>query len=68
MTPMAYLWSYRLRVAKKHLAFTSLPVKDIALRCGFKTVQHFCRKFEATNGLTPTAYRNQALKARRAAF
>lgn len=66
--PMVYLWDYRLRVAKKHLAFTSLPVKDIALRCGFKTVQHFCRKFEKATAMTPSIYREQALARRRAEF
>lgn len=67
-TPMEYVWHYRVQVAKKHLAFTSLPVKDIAARCGFQTVQHFSRKFEAATGQTPTAFREQAVASRKAAF
>lgn len=67
-TPMDYLWAYRICVAKKHLAFTNLPVKDIALRCGFKTAQHFTRKFEAITGQTPSAFRTQALQSRKSAF
>ena len=50
MSPIEYLWYYRLNVAKKFLEFTSLPIKDIALRCGFKTTQHFSRKFEENFG------------------
>ncbi len=67
-TPMAYLWARRVEVARKFLAFTALPVKDIASRCGFKTVQHFSRKFEALTGFTPTAYREYRLRERREMF
>ena len=67
-TPMDYLWNYRICVAKKHLEFTNLPIKDIALRCGFKTAQHFSRKFETTTGQTPTAFRAHALQSRKSAF
>jgi len=68
VTPIEYLWQYRITVAKKHLEFTSLPVKDIAGRCGFKTVQHFSRRFEANTGETPTAFRDNAVARRKAAF
>lgn len=68
MTPIEYLWYYRIVVAKKHLEFTSLPIKDISVRCGFKTVQHFSRKFEAYTNKTPTAFRNIAIAERKADF
>lgn len=68
VTPMEYLWQYRLTVAKKHLEFTSLPVKDISRRCGFKTVQHFSRRFEEYTGETPSDFRENAVKKRKAAF
>ena len=67
-TPMDYLWQYRISVAKKHLEFTNLPVKDIAQRCGFKTAQHFSRKFELLLGQTPTDFRIRALQTRKSAF
>ncbi len=67
-TPIEYLWQYRITVAKKHLEFTSLPVKDIAGRCGFKTIQHFSRKFETYTGYTPTLFRDNAVAKRKAAF
>ncbi len=56
-TPVKYLWEHRIRVAKKQLEFTNLPIKDISKRCGFKTTPHFCRKFEDRTGMTPVEYR-----------
>lgn len=68
VTAMEYLWRYRIIVAKKHLAFTSLSVNEISVLCGFKTVQHFSRKFEAYTNNTPTAFRNKVVKLRKTAF
>ncbi len=67
-TPINYLWQHRITIAKKHLEFTNLPIKDIAIRCGFKTVQHFSRTFEKYTSKTPTDFRNTAVKKRKAAF
>ena len=60
MTPIKYVWHYRIVVAEKLLACTNLPVHEIASECGFKTVQHFSRKFEESHGCNPTAFRNAA--------
>lgn len=65
VTPMEYLWQYRICVAKKHLAFSELSPKEIAVRCGFKTVQHFSRIFKEQTGKTPLCYRREALFSRR---
>ena len=67
-TPIEYLWKHRILVAKKHLEFTSLPIKDISARCGFKTVQHFCRKFESYCKKAPSEYRIYAVAKRKSAF
>ena len=67
-TPINYLWQHRINIAKKHLEFTNLPVKDIAVRCGFKTIQHFCRRFEEHTSKTPTNFRNTAVKKRKVTF
>lgn len=64
-TPMEYLWHHRVRVAKKHLAFTEVPIKDISARCGFKTVQHFSRIFKEQTDKTPAQYRKEAVEERR---
>ena len=68
LTPIAYLWDYRITVSKKLLEFTNLPVKEIATRCGFKTIQHFSRKFEEELGISPAVFRTQALARRKASF
>ena len=65
VTPVEYLWQYRITVSKKHLEFTNLSVKEISLRCGFKTVQHFSRKFEEIVNSTPTAFRERAVAERK---
>ncbi len=64
MTPIEYVWHHRIVVAHKFLNFTNLPIKDVALRCGFKTVQHFSRKFEETYGCNPTAFRTTVVSKR----
>lgn len=68
MTPIKYVWYHRLVVAKKFLEFTDLPIKDIASRCGFKTTQHFCRKFEESLGCNPTTFRMVAVSRRKKSF
>ena len=60
-----YLMQYRVTVAKKQLAFTEVPIKDIANMTGFKTVQHFGRIFKESTGLTPAEYRKQAVEKRK---
>ena len=64
MTPIEYVWHHRIIVAKKLLDFTNLPIKDIASRCGFKTVQHFSRRFEESFGCNPTTFRTEAVAKR----
>ncbi len=68
MTSMEYLWQHRITVAKRQLRFTHLPITEIAAQCGFKTLPHFCRKFEKMTGMTPTAFREQAISRRMKAF
>lgn len=65
MTAMEYLMNYRIDVAKKHLAFTDIPLKELAMRCGFKTVSHFTRVFKDRTGKTPAFYRKNAVEMRK---
>lgn len=68
MTPMEYIWHYRLTVSKKFLEFTNLPIKDIASRCGFKTIQHFSAKFISVFGCNPSTFRTAAIDNRRSTY
>ena len=68
MTAIEYLMQHRIKVAKKHLAFTELSLKEIADRCGFKTVSHFSRVFKERTGETPMVFRSMALKKRKKIF
>lgn len=63
-TPFKYLTAFRIEIAKKQVAFTAVPLKDIAHRCGFKTVQHFTRAFKSYVGETPASYRRHTVEAR----
>ncbi len=64
-TLMDYLTQYRVSAAKKQLAFTEVPIKDIASMTGFKTVQHFTRIFREYTGLPPAEFRKLAVQKRK---
>ena len=68
MTPIEYLWYHRLVIAKKLLSFTDLSIKEISHRCGFKTIQHFSRKFEEKIGCNPGVFRTEAVSKRKQTF
>ncbi len=57
MTVMQYVMHIRLEYAATLLCSTSFPIKDIAARCGFKTVPHFNRLFKEKHGMPPAKYR-----------
>lgn len=67
-TAMEYLMNYRIRVARKQLEFTEIPIKDIAAMVGFKTVQHFNRIFKEKSGVTPAEFRKSSVKSRKESF
>ena len=64
-TPMEYVNYHRIKISKKLLAFTEIPIKDIAYRCGFKTVQHFSRVFKSMTETTPALFRRTSVKKRK---
>lgn len=64
-TAMEYLMRYRVSVSEKQLAFTDVPIKEIANMVGFKTVQHFNRVFKEHTGTTPAKFRHDAVERRR---
>lgn len=58
-SPVAYLNQMRLHQAKKYLLAGTLPVSEIAEKCGYAGVSYFSRVFRAETGFSPLAYRKQ---------
>lgn len=56
-TPSKFLADYRILMAKKLLADTQLPVKDIALQVGYPDPFHFSKTFKNLTGKSPLQYR-----------
>jgi AraC-like DNA-binding protein len=50
----------RVRHAATLLAESDLPIGDIALECGFATIQHFSRVFKEEHGQTPVQFRRKS--------
>lgn len=55
----AYLLEQRLKKAKVLLKNTHLPVKAVAVQCGFKQEKYFFRYFKQKTSYTPAAYRKR---------
>lgn len=60
-----YLINYRLYAASVKLRFTELTVSEIAFLSGFASESYFCRLFKARRGMTPGAFRRQAVEKRK---
>lgn len=61
-----YVRERRLQLARRALEDPGkghLPVKDIALSCGFQDASHFSRRFQQRFGCPPNQYRAKALPA-----
>ena len=56
-----FLTKVRVHNAEALLARSDLPIGDIALDCGFATIQHFSRVFKEVSGQTPIEFRQRSL-------
>lgn len=56
-TPSAYLTNLRMQKARELLKTTSLPMAEIAARCGYCDSNYFSRMFRKCNDMTPSAFR-----------
>ncbi|MDH7599419.1 MAG: AraC family transcriptional regulator [Sedimentisphaerales bacterium] len=63
--PLAYQQQLRLEAAKTLLRSTALRCKEVAARCGYDNVAHFCRLFRRATGLSPSRFRRQATRSHR---
>ena len=52
-----YLNNYRIKEANKLLAETDRTITEIALDCGFNSLNNFCKCYKKITGTTPLAYR-----------
>ncbi len=58
-TPSKYLTDIRIHEAKRLLADTSLPIREIGIQVGYPDQFHFSKTFRKHTGMNPTAYRRQ---------
>ncbi|MBB2190115.1 GlxA family transcriptional regulator [Gluconacetobacter azotocaptans] len=59
MPPGQYYRQLRLRRAKDLLAHSRLPVREIALACGFSNMSSFVRAFRQQHGCSPSGARRR---------
>ena len=57
LTPYNYVLQQRVKLAKKLLKSSVLPICDIALECGFSNQSHLAKHFRNAVGTTPKMYR-----------
>jgi AraC family transcriptional regulator len=57
--PYAFVIRRRLERAIQYMLETELPIRDIALRCGFADQPHLCKMFRRSMGHTPAAWRRR---------
>ncbi|GAA3432912.1 AraC family transcriptional regulator [Kutzneria kofuensis] len=66
-TPHRYLVGLRLRHAQRMLRTSTLPIADIAVRCGFSHQEHLTRVMRSRLGTTPGAVRANGQNVQRGA-
>jgi AraC-like DNA-binding protein len=61
VSPHAYIVNRRLELALRLIAESSLPLSQIALKCGFGDQAHLSNRFRQRSGMTPSAWRRAVL-------
>lgn len=59
--PMAFLTNARLDAARRFLETTDMPIRDVARRCGFESVDGMRRVFQKRLQIHPAEYRDRFL-------
>lgn len=59
ITFQKYVQHIRLKHAAGLLVTTSLPIREVAIRCGWHNNSHFYHLFESCYGMSPSDYRRQ---------
>lgn len=58
----------RIDLCKQIIAFTNIPIEEIAQKYGFSSQAYFTRAFKKKAGLSPLQYRKESLRKRIAEF
>ena len=56
ISPRKYITNLRIQYAKRLMEYNLFTFEEIAVQCGFSTVQYFYRVFKKTTGYTPSEY------------
>lgn len=59
VTPIQYLWQYRVKKGLELLRRSGLNIGEIAEQSGFKTSYHFARTIKRHTGMTPSEIRKE---------
>lgn len=49
----------RVELAQDRLLYSTTGITEIAERCGYQNVEHFCRQFKMKTGMTPNEFRKK---------
>lgn len=53
--------SNRIRMAQEYLMHNTYSIAEIASRCGYQHVEHFCRQFKQVTGRTPRTFQKDVI-------
>lgn len=62
ITCMEDVINSRIRLAKEYLTHSNQSIAEIASRCGYQHVEHFCRQFKKITGQTPRNFHKNAME------
>lgn len=62
VSPIEYLQTRRLNIAKSMLRMPYSPIQAVAAKCGYSDPSYFSRVFRAHTGMSPHEYRKGALR------
>ncbi|MGL4717944.1 MAG: helix-turn-helix transcriptional regulator, partial [Kluyvera intermedia] len=57
LAPHQYVMQRRMDKAQQQVRYTTLPLTEIALNCGYSSASHFSNRFKAATGSTPSQLR-----------
>lgn len=62
LSPAKYFQTIKIKRAQRMLLETSLSIKEISFKLGYKSSEHFFMLFKRHTGYTPVSYRNIRIK------